>query len=165
VRVSPGRIMERRKNRMAMTIRSMRYRVMGTAHDARDAVSDQAEGVVEAVKDAPDMMRERTQGAPLVAGGLAFGVGFLVAAAIPSTKMEKEAGAAMMNTVEPLKDELTDAGRAMAANLKEPATEAMESVKAVASEGAQAVAETGKSAVDETKQSAKDSVDAVKSST
>jgi len=34
-RVSPGRMMQRRKNRMAATIGSVRDRVMGTAHDAR----------------------------------------------------------------------------------------------------------------------------------
>ena len=71
-RVSPGRIIERRKNRMTVGVRSALDRVMGTAHDAAGAV-----------RDAPSSVGASAQGAPLVAGTLAFAAGFLIAVAFP----------------------------------------------------------------------------------
>ena len=71
-RVSPGRVIERRKNRMSAGVRSALDRVMGTAHDAADAV-----------RDTPSTVGSSTQGAPLVAGGIAFAAGFLLAVALP----------------------------------------------------------------------------------
>ena len=58
-RVSPGRVIERRKNRMTAGVRSTLDRLMGTAHDAADAV-----------RDTPGSVGSSTQGAPLVAGGV-----------------------------------------------------------------------------------------------
>ncbi len=50
-RVSPGRVIERRKNRMTAGVHSALERVMGSAHDAADAV-----------RDAPSSVGSGTQG-------------------------------------------------------------------------------------------------------
>jgi len=168
-RVSPGRIMERKKNRLTSGLRSARERVMGTVNDTTHAVSDRvhsvgdgASGAIDHVKDVPGAVREQTQGAPLIAGALAFGVGFLIAAAFPATQTEKEAGARVMEKVEPLKGELASAGKEMAEHLKEPAIEAANQVKDAAKESAQSVTETAKSAVHDTADQAKGAAESVK---
>ena len=46
-RVSPGRIVERRKNRVVNGLSSVRDRVMGTASDAGNSIGDTAGGTVD----------------------------------------------------------------------------------------------------------------------
>ena len=118
---------------------------MGTTYDARHAVEER----VHAVGEAPDAVRRQTQGAPVMAGALAFGVGFLVAAAFPPSEAERQAGATLLDKVEPLKDELASTGKELAEHLKEPAREAATEVKDAAKQSAQAVTDTAKSAVPE----------------
>jgi ElaB/YqjD/DUF883 family membrane-anchored ribosome-binding protein len=137
-RVSPGRMIERRKNRLTNSVRSVRDRVMGTAH----SVGDEAAHLKDTVEDVPSMVRERTEGSPLMAGAIAFGVGFLAAVAVPPSQMEREAGEKLLDKVEPLKEELTETTKEMAEHLREPAMEAAREVKDAASEGAQSVKET-----------------------
>lgn len=151
-RVSPGRMMTRRKNRMSSSIQSLRDRVMGTASDAQHGMSAMAEDATESIKHAPEAVAERTQGAPMVAGGIALGIGFLAAVAFPATDKEKRAASKMMDTLEPAKQQLTDSAKEMADHLKEPAMEAAERVKQSASEGASQVADTARDAAGETRQ-------------
>ena len=93
-RVSPGRMIERRKNRFVVGMRSAKDRIMGTASDASHAVTDRVQGVgdgitdtagsaVETVRGAPEAARQQAQGNPMMVGAVAFGIGFLVAAAFP----------------------------------------------------------------------------------
>ena len=84
-RVSPGRIVERRKNRMTSGLRTAKERIMGTIDDATQAVSerahdlgDDATDALDQMKEMPSGVRERTQGAPMIAGAIAFGVGLLL---------------------------------------------------------------------------------------
>jgi len=137
-RVRPGRIIERRKNRVTNSVRGVRERVMGTAHD----MSDSSSHAVEKVGDVPQMMRERTQGAPMMAGALAFGIGFMLAAIFPATQSEQDASQKLMEKAQPLKDELTTTGKEMAEHLKEPAKEAANQLKDSAKESAQSVKDT-----------------------
>ena len=90
-RVSPGRVIERRKNRMVQSVQSLRDRVMGSAADARDGMADSTSTAVDTVKGAPDVVRQQTQGSPVAAGAIAFGVGFLVAALLPPSEPEQRA--------------------------------------------------------------------------
>ena len=48
-RVSPGRVIERRKNRASQSIQSLRDRVMGSAADATDSISDATGSAVDGV--------------------------------------------------------------------------------------------------------------------
>lgn len=176
--VSPSRILQRRKNRMANGLRSVRERVMGTANEVGDTVAEKAGTVagtaagkasnaVDTIADAPDAMRgqarEQVQGSPLGAGAVAFGLGFVAAAVFPPTEAEKRAGQRVAENVEPVKEELKELGQQAAEDLKEPAKDAVESVKQTAKEGAEQVADTAKAAAEEDKESMREATEQVKS--
>ena len=114
-RLSPGRMMERRKNRMRSGLQTVRERVMGTVSDTGSAgavadtaggVADAAGGAVSTLKETPDTVRQQTQGNPLAAGAIAIGVGVLLASVFPATEKERRAADQLMDKAEPLKDEL-----------------------------------------------------------
>jgi hypothetical protein len=161
-RVSPGRMMERRKNRVVSSVQSVRDRVMGTAADTGQAVGDAAGGAVETLKGTPDTVRHQTQGNPLAAGAIAFGFGVLLASVFPATQKEKQAADQLIDKAEPLKQELKQTGQEVAEHMKEPAREAVESVKETATQGAQAVGDTARSATVTTTQAARDAADTVR---
>jgi len=156
-RLSPGRRIERRRNRMRAGMDRFRDRVMGTASGARDRVTAPAhaamdvggEGVSSAtdmVRDAPDMLRERTQGSPLAVGFVAAGLGFLAASLLPTSEKEEQLEGELLEKAEPLKQELSDAGREAMEHLKEPARQAAEQVKVSVEERAATVSGQAKDA-------------------
>jgi len=158
-RVSPGRIVERRKNRLKNSVQSMRDRVMGpvhagthrvtdAAHDATGSVHDATGSAVDAVKHAPEAAREHTEGAPMVAGALAFGVGFLVAAAIPPSRAERNMGPAVLDKIEPVRQELAATGSALAHDLEGPAKQAASDLADSVRSGADDVVGAAKQDVD-----------------
>jgi hypothetical protein len=159
-RVSPGRMIERRKNRVLNGIQTMRERVMGTASDTIADVTDGVSGVageaVDTIKDTPEMVRRQTQGNPLAAGAVAVGVGVLLASIFPASTPEQRAAGQLMDKAEPLTDELRHAGQEMAEHIKEPARDAIAQVKEAATEGAQAVTESAKDAAGTTSDTARD---------
>jgi hypothetical protein len=161
-RLSPGRIAERRKNQMAGTWRSLRDRVMGTAGQGAHSLSDTAHSATEAVKDTPEALLHRTEGSPMVAGALAFGVGFLFAAVLPQPRQEKELESRVMDKAEPIKQQLTEGGREVVEHVKEEAGQAAQELKQTAAEGARSVAETAQQVAETTKQQASDSMQATK---
>jgi ElaB/YqjD/DUF883 family membrane-anchored ribosome-binding protein len=144
-RVSPGRMMERRKNRFMLGARNVRDRVMGTVEQG----ADRASSATDAVREAPELVRERTEGNPMAAGAMAFGVGFLVASVLPVSRLEEQAAPRVAGAVGPLQEELTEAGREVAENLKEPAKAAVGEVQQAASDGAQALKQEAKGAAEQ----------------
>jgi hypothetical protein len=161
-RVSPGRIVERRKNRLVNGLSSVRDRVMGTATDAGHSVGGAAGSTVDTLKTAPDAVVRQTQGSPLVAGAVALGVGVLVAAAFPPSAKEQQVADQLKDKAQPLADEVKQAGQEMAQHLKQPAQEAVESVKQAATEAQQAVTDTAKDAADSTREAAREGTEAVR---
>lgn len=149
-RVSPGRVLERRKNRTVQSIQSLRDRVMGSAAEARASVADGTGSAVDTIKDGPDAVRRQTQGSPVAAGAIAFGVGFLVAAIFPPSQPEQQVAQDLMAKAEPLTDELASAGRDVAEHVKGAAQDAVEEVKETAAQSKQAVAGTVRDGVDST---------------
>ena len=107
-------------------------------------------------------MRQQTQGSPLVAGAIAFGVGFLVAAILPPSQPEQRAAEGLLDKAEPLKDELASAGREVADGVKGVAQDAVQEVKATATDSKQAVTDTVHDSVDATKSTTQDAISAVK---
>ncbi len=101
----------------------------------------------------------------MIAGGIAFGVGFLVAAAFPASEQERAVGAKVMEKVEPLQDELASTGKEMAEHLKQPALDAVNQVKDTAQDSAQSVTATATSAVHDTADEAKNAVESIKDDT
>ena len=168
-RVSPGRMIERRRFRMRRGMERVRNMVMGTAVDVRERVSGVADTGTEKVSsavgsmgDAPDALRDRTQGNPLVVGLIAFGGGVLAASILPVSRAEERAGAQLAGSAQPLKDQLSSAGREVVDHMKEPVRQAAEDVKETAREGAQEVRESAREHVEEVKESAKEGADDVK---
>ena len=145
--VSPGRIIERRKNRIANGAQQLRERVMGSATDTASSISDVTGSVADSARQAPQVVTERTQGSPLVMGAVAFGLGFVAAAVFPASRAEKEATGQLMAKAEPLTDELKSVGQEVVDTLKEPAREAVETVKDSAASGAEQVKASAKDAM------------------
>jgi gas vesicle protein len=160
-RIRPGRAIQRQKNRMSEKWCDVRDRVMGRASDLQDSVGDTAGDVTDTIKDAPDAMMRQTQGAPMVAGAMALGLGFLMAVAFPATDTERRVSSRLAEKVEPAKQEMIESAKDVADHLKEPAKQAANEVKDAAREGAADVSDTAKHAVQDTKQQASDSAAAV----
>jgi len=152
-RVSPGRIIERRRNRMVDGFRSIQERVMGTVSSGADSVRGTLSGGAGSVGDAagsvrdhlgPEALRSQTTGSPLGAGLVPFGIGFLVAAALPVTETETEAAERAQGALEPAKEALSEAARHVADDVKQGATQAAQELKQTASSAASDVADTAK---------------------
>ncbi len=153
-RVSPGRILERRRNRVVGWARETKDRVMGTADAVKSHVGDGVHQMGSTPSSTVDSLASRTKGTPLVAGSIAFGVGVLFGSILPPSRAEQHLGEHARSATEPLKAELQDAGHEMVDHLKEPVQDAVETVKATAQDGAQRLRETASDGVDEVQQSA-----------
>ena len=162
-RVSPGRMIERRKNRMRQGVDTVRERIMGVTHGTADSTKEKLSSTMDTVRDLPDVGRQQTQGHPLVAGALAFGIGFLIAAVVPRTEAEEQMAPQLADKVEPLKQELAQTGQQVAQQLKEPAQQAATELKDTAKEGAQEVAQQAKQGADETASAGRQAADELRS--
>ena len=154
-------------------------RLLGTAEDVKDAAVEGVQNAVEGVQDAasgvadrasefgdsvagvPRAARQQTQGNPLAAGVVAFGIGLLIAAAFPPSRKEKELAQAVKEQAQPLTEQLAAAGREVAQNLSEPVKQAVDSLKESATDAVQHVQEEGTSAVADVKEVAGDAASAV----
>ncbi|MDQ1661085.1 MAG: hypothetical protein QOJ68_1065, partial [Blastococcus sp.] len=123
----------------------------------------------DAVQQAPQQIVRQTQGNPMAAGLIAFGVGWLVSSLLPASEKEKELAQQAESAVREHKDTLLEpakqAAQEIGEQLKPAAQDAMESVKATAQDAASTVTEQGKSAAEDVKGQAKDSKQKVQSST
>lgn len=136
-RVSPGRMLERRRNRMVVWVGNAKASVMGTADDLTTRVGETAHHLADAPSTTMQGARSKTKGAPLVAGGIAFGIGVLIGSLMPPSRTERRLGEHVGAATEPLKNELQEAGREMAEHLREPVQEAVHDVKESAQASAQ----------------------------
>ncbi|MHA3703449.1 DUF3618 domain-containing protein [Jatrophihabitans sp. YIM 134969] len=152
-KVSPSRIVERRVGRVKSAAGGVRDSVMGTlhsggdqasstVHDAASSVKSAASGASDAVTNAPDTVTRQTQGNPLAAGLIAFGVGWLVGSLISPSDQERELAAEAKDRAQPA---LTDAAKHVAEQVKEPAQQAVADLKDTVTDKAQQVTEEAKS--------------------
>jgi gas vesicle protein len=144
-RVLPGRIIERRKETTTKTLRDLRDRVMGTAHDTREQFADSAGATVDHLREAPQSLAHRTEGSPLAAGGVAFALGFLAAAVWRPTEPERQAVEKIAEAAPELTDDVAQLGREVAGSMKgsvkEQAAGAAEELKSSVTDAATAVKE------------------------
>jgi len=133
-------------------VRSLRDRVMGSASDGTRRIGDSAGSVRDHVN--ADALKEQTAGSPLGAGLIAFGVGFLVAAVIPPSEPEVAAARRAEGHLEPAKEALVEAGRNVAADLKDEAADSARDVKAHAADAAGTVTDSAKQQAAATKDDA-----------
>lgn len=172
-RVSPGRIVERRTNRMKGGLGRARETLMGRAdhvrggaHELAGTASGTASSTAASASELPHTMAEsathQAQGNPLAAGLVAFGAGLLAAAAFPGTKTEARAAGALKEAAHPLAEQAKQVGQEAAQHLQEPAQEAVAHVKEAATEGAGAVQETAQAKAQETTQAGQQAAGEVK---
>lgn len=141
--------------------------VQGAASSAADSVSSAASSAVGAVQQAPDTIVRQTQGNPLAAGLIAFGVGWLVSSLLPASEKEKQLAQQAETAIRENKDALLEpakqAAQEVGEQLKPAAQQAVESVKATAQDAATTVADEGKSAAADVQGKAKQAKSTVQS--
>src|SRR5215213_3808054 len=141
--------------------------VQGAASSAADSVQSAASSAVGAVQQAPDTVVRQTQGNPLAAGLIAFGVGWLVSSLLPASEKEKQLAQQAESAVKEHKDTLLEpakqAAQEIGDQLKPAAQQAADSVRTTAQDAATTVTEEGKSAVADVQGQAQQSKDTVQS--
>jgi ElaB/YqjD/DUF883 family membrane-anchored ribosome-binding protein/uncharacterized protein YjbJ (UPF0337 family) len=151
-RVSPAAIVERRKQAAKSRLSGFKDAVMGTAQSARGGVAGTASSAAGSTQGAVGGIQDRMQGSPLGAGLIAFGVGMVLAAVVPASEKEAQAGAKLVETAQdleqPLLDQAKSAGTDAAEVLRSAATDAAQEVKDATTHGAQHVRSEGLSAAD-----------------
>ncbi len=170
-KVSPGKVVGRRVDRVKQSTTSLRHRVMGdpaqgsglrgaaqsakgTVGSAAAGVSDNASSVGEAVANAPQAVTRQAQGNPLAAGLIAFGAGWLLASLAPATRPEQQLAQRVEDHASELAEPLKERAQDMAAQLKEPAQQAVEQVKSTATDAAGETADQVRSGVDDVRRQA-----------
>jgi len=175
-RVSPRRIVERRTQAIRLSTRArargMKESIMGTADDMstitrqraidlREQTSGTAGGLIGSAQDAthamtesasqvPDRVKGQTQGNPIAAGLVAFGMGLLAATVIPASRGEKRLAQRVQPKLEDAARSAAEAGRGLAEDMKpvvqesashlqESAQDSMQHVKQQAADAAQSV--------------------------
>ena len=154
-RVNPSRIVRRRTARLRGGVRNVRESVMGTveevepsratesvrsgAQQASRRVSRAAGSLADDARAAPDVVRGKTQGNPLLAGLVAFGGGLVLASALRPSEKEREAAQRIVEGLEPLKEQAVSAGRSVAGELQQSAQVRAERLKEQASSRARRV--------------------------
>jgi hypothetical protein len=160
-RLSPERVVERRKAAVGQGFRRMREAVMGSpdyqepvtqrlregAQGTASSATDAARTVATKVQHAPEVLAEQASGNPLAAGLVAFGVGLLAATAFPKTRTEQRMVDAARPQLDIAKEELLDAGRELAEGAKEEAKTAAHEVSAAGKDAVSTVADEAKASV------------------
>jgi uncharacterized protein DUF3618/excreted virulence factor EspC (type VII ESX diderm) len=165
-KTSPKKVAQRRWN-------SVKEKVMGSTDHARHAAGDttssvvttvqdkashlgdvageKAHGAADAVRSAPQAVAAQTQGNPLAAGIIAFGVGLLAATLIPVTDAERRAGQQLKDNSGELTDKLKDAATDLKDDLSGTVGHAVDEVKQTAQDAAQTTKEQARSSAQDAK--------------
>jgi uncharacterized protein DUF3618 len=161
-KVSPGRVVSRRVDRVKSGASSMREKIMGSVPDtgpvrsktgdvagsAKETVGNAVSSVNDAVTGAPQTVKRQTQGNPLGAGLVAFGIGMIVSSLIPATEAEKQlASQAEDKAVGPLQEKAKE----LAGELQGSVQESAQQVKDVAAQGASHTVDEARSAAEDVK--------------
>jgi gas vesicle protein len=179
-RVSPARIAERKTEAMKSKLRGVKEAVMGTADDVTGGAHDTIEGVRESAHDlagtasdkvhamtetagaVPATIRHQTQGNPLAAGLVAFGLGLLAASLLPASRRERQLARRVEPQLQDAARTIADTGRGMAEELKPVVQEHAEALRDSATEAAHHVADQAKDAALTTADQAQQSAAQVK---
>lgn len=144
-KVSPGKIAQRRVSATKDAIAGVKDKVLGSDGPSGPGGSSSAGATFS---QAPEAAMDKASNNPLVAAGVAFGVGWLLSSLLPASNAETQATAALMDQIEgpvkkqvtraaaEAKQELLPAAQKAAATIKDTAAEASASVKDEAAEAA-----------------------------
>jgi gas vesicle protein len=158
-RLSPERVVERRKAAVWQRFRRVRESVMGspdyeepTAQAAREkaaaaasSAADTARTMAGKVQHAPEAVSNTTAGNPLAAGLIAFGAGLVLATAFPTTQTEQHLLDQAQPQIDRAKDELRDAGQQLSGDVRDEAKRAIEQTTSSGKEAVSAVADEARS--------------------
>lgn len=152
-KVTPSRVLDRRKEAAKGRIGSLREKVMGSAGSAGGSLSGTASSATGSISGtatgALDGLESRTQGNPLAAGVVAFGAGMLISALIPASEKEAQAARKLTEVAQdqgqPLIDEAKSVGQDIASDLKESAADSAQQVQTTAQESVETVKQEGQS--------------------
>ena len=190
-KVNPARVMDRRVTAAKGRVSRVKEKVMGSAHDttstaqyhaqnaagsvqgaassAAESVQGAAQQAAHAVQQAPDQIVRQTQGNPLAAGLIAFGVGWLVSSLLPATQKEQQLAQQAETAFRDNKDALLapakQAAQEIGEELKPVAQHAVEEVRSTATDAAQTVKQEGQSAAQDVQGQAQDAKQTVQSQT
>ena len=170
---NPKNIANRQVDKVKSAAQGVREHLMGAPDDPYDSgrlgdkadavkdrvghAQDRASDALDQVGDAPRLAKRKTRGNPLAAGLIAFGIGYLIAGAIPASKQEQDAASRLQEKATPLKDKVSEAAGELGDRLREPAQEAVASVKETATEAAATVKEQGVAAKDDVQEQVNES--------
>jgi uncharacterized protein YjbJ (UPF0337 family) len=142
----------------AGTVQEKASQLGDRASDLGGTVSEKAHDLAGTVKSAPQTVTQQTQGNPIAAGIIAFGIGMLTATLLPVTEAEKHAGEQIKErsgdltdkakeVASGMKDDVAGTVQQAAGELKETATDAVQQTKQQAQSSAQDAKEQSKQAV------------------
>jgi ElaB/YqjD/DUF883 family membrane-anchored ribosome-binding protein len=147
-KVNPAKAMERQTDKVRRAATRMKDRVMGSASDVVDSTQD-------AVTDAPRKVASATQGNPVAAGLIAFGIGWLLSSLVPASRPERDMADKLEDAAAPLVDDVKDMAKESADHMREPAREAVDAVKGRAAEAVDTVKTEGADAASQAQTDAK----------
>ncbi|WIM93527.1 DUF3618 domain-containing protein [Actinoplanes oblitus] len=134
--------------------------VQDKASRLSDVAGEKAHEAVGTVREAPRAVAQQTQGNPLAAGVIAFGVGLLAAGLIPVTEAERRAGQQLKENSGGLTDQVKDLASEVKDELTGTVQHAAEQVKGTAQEAVQTTKEQARDsaqhATEHTRQAARD---------
>lgn len=157
-KVSPSQVMERRKQAAKGKISGLKDKVMGSSHDSGGSLSDRTSSMSSSVSDTASGtmqgIQERTEGNPLAAGVIAFGIGLLASSAFPATRVEQRVAQQGVDAAKDtgLVDEAKSVAGDMGDQLKETAKSGAEEVKGSAQSSAENLKEQGKDSAQQVKE-------------
>jgi hypothetical protein len=151
-KVSPARVVGRRVDTIKGTATSVRERVMGTSSAAASGLGDAASSLADTASGAPQAVRTQTQGNPLAAGLIAFGVGWLASSLVPATQREQDLARAAQEKATELAEPLKQSAQEVASNMQQPLQHAAEEIKSTATEAASETADHARSAAADVRQ-------------
>ncbi|MBO1751678.1 DUF3618 domain-containing protein [Actinotalea sp. BY-33] len=145
-KVSPSSIAHRKTEQVRGAVGSVKERVMGSAHDAKESVrskQQESSSPGEVAHGLQSTLREKAEGNPLAAGLIAFGVGWLASSLLPTSKAERDAATQLKEKASEHSDQLKDAASSVVDDLRAPAQEAVSAVQERAREAATTLKEDG----------------------
>lgn len=161
-RLSPERIIDRRKAAFGQRVRIVRESVMGSpgydepvtqrlrgqASDAMHTATETMQSAGERVQNAPSAIADQARGNPLAAGMIAFGFGVLLASVFPKSRTEQRLVSEAKPQLRQAAEELKDAGRDVASGAKDRARAAADEVKTAATEASSNVRDQAEQSAD-----------------
>ena len=139
-------------------VSSAKDSVTGAASSAAGTVQDAASSVGDAASSTLGTVREQTEGNPLAAGLVAFGVGWLVSSLLPASEAERRAARRAVEQAkeqgQPVIEQAKQVAQDVGQHMQEQAGQAAQQVKERAQDATATVKDEAQSASQDVKQTA-----------